>query len=391
MQAGAVDHLVKDRISAEVLEKAIRYAIRAAESAAEIRRQSEILSATMAASEIGLAAVEASGRTPIWNQRMGEFLVGPGADQAAVEARVATLLANPALRAGEPFETAAPGTADGVLEFRLSALGNGEFTLACHDVSKRKAIEDALRAAKEEAERLSTAKSMFIARLSHEMRTPLHAVIGFSELLPVAAKAEIADYAGIIAASGRGLVAKIDQMLELSRMDLGKIKSHPRDVPAAAILKDAIARAVQAEPGLAPRLHAAPNSAGLHIRDDHRLLTSAMAEFISNASKYGAPGGAIRLGATALPDGEISLWVGNAIAEGQPPLTADPFESFGQADSRLERSHEGLGVGLTYVRAVAGLHGGRASLIQTSAARDTIAAMELPAAFAQSGAETAVA
>ncbi|MGZ0190630.1 MAG: sensor histidine kinase, partial [Alphaproteobacteria bacterium] len=265
-----------------------------------------------------------------------------------------------------------------VLEVRLNPLNGGGHTLVCYDVTKHKAIEDTLRGAKDEAERLSTAKSMFIARLSHEMRTPLHAVIGFGELLPAAAKPEVDEYAGIIISSGRGLISKIDQMLELSRMDLGEVRSAARVVPANTVFSEAIAAASRANPEIKTRVTWNSDMDGLNIRGDHRLLTNAMAEFIYNAAKYGDVNEPIRIGATALEAGGVTLWVKNTGTAGEQPLHQDLFESFGQADASLQRSQEGLGVGLTYVRAIAKLHGGEAQLQGGGGGRETIASITLP-------------
>lgn len=386
MQAGAVDHLVKDKITPETLEKAIRYAMNAAEAARALKQQSEILNAAMQATDVGMAAIEADGGIAIYNQRIADLLAAPGADEDAVKAAIQAVAAEERLGEGRPIELAGHDGAHAI-EVRLNRLAGGGATLACYDVTKHKEIEDALREAKDEAERLSMAKSMFIARLSHEMRTPLHAVIGFGEMLPVAAKDEIEEYSGIIVHSSRGLVSKIDQMLELSRMDLGKVRDDRRALPAEAILREAMAQAAKSQPGLTGRLNIIDGTKAIDVFGDHKLLAKATAEFICNAAKYGHTAQPIEVGANQLSDGRSELWVKNVAAPGAPLLQDDPFESFGQSDQRLERSHEGLGVGLTYVRAVSRLHDGAASLRADGDA--TIATISLPAGAARPKAEAA--
>lgn len=391
MQAGAVDHLVKDRLAPEVLEKAIRYAINAADASRELKRQSEIMSAVMEATDIGISAVDADGRVATWNSRMAELLTGDDTSDEIVAASIEALVGQPTLLEGRPMEL--PRAAgEGVVEIHLSHLPGGGCTIACYDVTKHKAIEDTLRAAKDEAERLSKAKSMFIARLSHEMRTPLHAVIGFGEMLSAAPKSEIEEYGEIIVHSGRGLIAKIDQMLELSRMDLGELRSQGRPLRSHSVLREAVAGAIKNDPGLGRRLRICDVDIDLMLCGDHRLLANALTEFIGNAAKYGDPAAEIELGCDLDDDGVQRLWVRNRPTEFETSIINDPFESFGQSEAAqgLDRNHGGLGLGLTYARAVARLHGGEARLITADGEAATIAALVLPPATAHGdGAATA--
>ncbi len=377
MQAGAVDHLVKDRVSPEVLEKAIRYSVKSAEARRALRRQSAVLKATMAATDIGMCADDASAGPPVWNARLAELLVGADAPDEAVIEAIRDLAARPELAAGQSIEIS-PHDGVGAIEVRLNNLEGGGYTLACYDVSKHKAIEEALRSARDEAERLSAAKSMFIARLSHEMRTPLHAVIGFGELLPTAAQQEIEEYAGIIVTSGRGLVTRIDQMLELSRMDLGKVRAALRQAPALAVLREAVNRAAKTEPGLETRVDIEVADNEVKVFGDHALLIKAIAELVSNASKYGAPGSTIRVGVDVGVTGETLLWVRNIAADGVEVPKEDPFVGFDQPEADLDRAREGLGIGLTYVRAVTKLIGGEARLQGEPDGRTVIASIRLP-------------
>ncbi|MGZ0187695.1 MAG: response regulator, partial [Alphaproteobacteria bacterium] len=91
MRAGAVDHLVKDGISGAVLEKAIRYAVNAAKAAKAHRKQSEILKSALAASDVGLAAIESDGDVPIWNQHMTDMLLVQADDLAGIKAEIVAL------------------------------------------------------------------------------------------------------------------------------------------------------------------------------------------------------------------------------------------------------------------------------------------------------------
>ncbi len=378
MQAGAVDHLVKDRISPGIMEKAIRYAVAAAATRRDLSQKSEMLTATLESTDVGMAAFDVDDKIVMWNRRMAELAATPDADDDTLKTVIHLILEQANDRRGRAVEVIKPN-GDGVLEARIRPLETGGYTLACIDVSKHKAIEDTLLEAKDEAERLSKAKSLFIARLSHEMRTPLHAVIGFGEMLPTASGNEIGDYAEIIVSSGRRLVNKIDQMLELSRMDLGEVRSSARHVPAKAIAKEAVTLALKSDTALSSRLQIDPCTEDAVVTGDHRILSNAVAEFISNAAKYGAPDSSITIGATVLSErGDVRLWVTNQPGPDHLQITFDPFESFGQADQSLERAQEGLGIGLTYVRAVARLHAGEASLEQDDETGLITAAINLP-------------
>lgn len=348
MQAGAVDHLVKDQLSPAVLEKAIRYALNAADAARRLKKQTQILEATMEASDVGMAAIDADGAVVAWNYRLAELLVGLTASEAEITESISTVAATPEVVAGEALML--PSAVDGgFFEARLRPLTGGGSTLACIDVTKHKELEDALRGAKEEAERISSAKSAFIARLSHEMRTPLHAVIGFGDMLTSAAPADVGEYSGIIVHSARSLIAKIDQMLELSRLDLGELRRADREIDVRAVLRDAVASATRADDGLAPNLDVAKDIPDLKLRGDQRLLGNAMMELVYNAAKHGAPDGRIGIGASELDDGRISLWVTNR---------PDPRAMRTDGDSAQPPAIGGddPGIGLTYVKSVAGLH-----------------------------------
>lgn len=376
MKAGAADHLVKDQISPAVLEKAIRYALNAAESARQLKKQTELLRATMEATDVGMAAIEADGAVATWNYRLAELLVGLTADEDIVVESIQVLASRPELLAGEALEI--PGAEPGAfIEARLSPLPDGGHTLACIDVSKHKAVEDALRSSKDEAERLSSAKSMFIARLSHEMRTPLHAVIGFGEMLSNAGADEVDEYAGIIVHSARSLIAKIDQMLELSRMDLGELRNADREVWPRAVLRDAISAATKADADLNDRLEVAAEIPEAAFRGDQRLLANAVTEFIRNAAKHGDLEANIRVGASERDDGAVALWVANAPDSRLAPSSWEGFELFGDSDPSKAQAHEDLGIGLTYVRSVAGLHGAEAKLAFDAEAREFRASIAL--------------
>lgn len=137
--------------------------------------------------------------------------------------------------------------------------------------------------------------------------------------------------------------------------------------------------ALKSDATLASHLVIDPSVDDAVVTGDHRILSNTIAEFISNPAKYGAPDGPIIISATLLSErGDVRLWVTNLADETQIQVTFDPFKSFGQADQSLERTQEGLGIGLTYVRVVAHLHAGEASLEQNDETGLITAVINLP-------------
>ena len=95
-------------------------------------------------------------------------------------------------------------------------------------------------------------------------------------------------------------------------MDLGEVGSSARHVPAKAIAREAVTLALMSETALSSRLQIDPSTEEAVVTGDHRILSNAVAEFISNAAKYGAPDGPITIGATVLSErGDVRLWVTN--------------------------------------------------------------------------------
>jgi PAS domain S-box-containing protein len=227
---------------------------------------------------------------------------------------------------------------------------NGEFCGyrgAGSDVTVAKLAEVELVAAKDLAEHTSRVKSEFIATMTHELRTPLHATIGFAELLrdSLPSADERADYAAAILDSGRQLLAVVENVLDYARAeaDTLAIGSDPFDL-AATTRK------------LARRFEAQIEAAGLHLsfRDsdaliivlgDERRVEQVLMQVMSNAVKFTPRGGSITLatGMTA-QEGWISVRdTGVGMSTAEIAATGQPFW---QADGALGRNREGIGLGL---------------------------------------------
>jgi signal transduction histidine kinase len=231
----------------------------------------------------------------------------------------------------------------------------------------REAAYEALRIAKEEAEAANQAKSGFLATMSHELRTPLNAIIGFSEMmlrevLGTLGNEQYRAYVGDIHASGTHLLQIINDILDLSKAESGKIEL-AEDV---FDLRDIMRSVGQLTAG---RIHAAELSQEVEfadnlppLRGDERKTKQVLLNLITNSVKFTPPGGRITINCTFDPADGVAVTVadtGIGIPEADLERVLKPFE---QVDSSLSRQHQGTGLGLPLVKAIMEMHGGRLEL-----------------------------
>ncbi|MFQ5786207.1 MAG: sensor histidine kinase, partial [Alphaproteobacteria bacterium] len=202
-----------------------------------------------------------------------------------------------------------------------------------------------------------------LANMSHELRTPLNAIIGFSEMIRDGVFGPLGDpkykeYAVDINASGAHLLEIINDILDLSKIEAGKLKIEETivDVPRVVqgcftLIKDrAASGGITLSQRLAPDLPA--------LRADERKLKQILINLLSNAIKFTPAGGSVVLHAELNERGEFSIGVadtGIGIAAEDIPKV---MSSFGQADGSLNRKYEGTGLGLPLTKALVELHGG---------------------------------
>ena len=256
-------------------------------------------------------------------------------------------------------------------EISLSPINTPEgqlVTAVIRDVTERKRLEEArsrsleLEAQNRRAQEASRLKSEFLANMSHELRTPLNAIIGFSALLHAGKAGPLSEtqteYLGDILVSSRHLLQLINDVLDLAKVEAGRVDIAPQEVDlvrVAAEVKD-ILRGLAVEKRVEITLEVA---AGLDdVVTDPRLLKQVLYNYLSNAIKFTSEGGQIQLEIAASPPGYFTVSVRDngigILAEDISRL----FEEFQQLDSGTAKRYPGTGLGLALTKRIVEAQGG---------------------------------
>ncbi|HUB95072.1 MAG TPA: ATP-binding protein, partial [Stellaceae bacterium] len=256
-----------------------------------------------------------------------------------------------------------------VVELRTTPTPDGGLICTYLDVTERKRNEAALLRAKEEAELASRSKSEFLANMSHELRTPLNAIIGFADIL----RGEIfgplgdlryVDYAADIRDSGIHLLNLINDVLDVSKIEFGKVELAEEAVDVVGVVEASVRlmrdRAHTAGLTLS---HAMPTSLP-PVRCDEMRLKQILLNLLSNAVKFTPAGGRVTIRA-ALTDEGLGITVEDTGIGIAADDLAKALRPFGQIDSRLNRKYQGTGLGLPLAKSMIEMHGGRLQLDST--------------------------
>jgi PAS domain S-box-containing protein len=250
------------------------------------------------------------------------------------------------------------------------------------DVTEKFEQDRALRVALRQAEIANKMKVAFLAAMSHELKTPLNAVLGFSEIIrdevlgPIGHEA-YREYASDIHKSGTRLLSVINDVLDVSRLEGGLVTIEARsenmlDVAEAAIK---LARGITHDQR---RIEIAVPADIPSLQVDPRRLAQALGNLLANALKFTPEAGRICLAARLQPDGGVHLLVEDTgIGMAQETIAA-ALEPFRQLDGSLARRFEGAGLGLSIAKALAELHGGALS-VKSAVGEGTTVTIALPA------------
>jgi signal transduction histidine kinase len=237
---------------------------------------------------------------------------------------------------------------------------------------------DELAKASETAINANVSKTMFFANMSHELRTPLNAIIGFSELLGADMFAsKRTEYARLIRSSGLHLLDLVNDLLEISRMEAGKLQLREEDISISPLVDECIKT-------IEPRARSARLRIGSEVEPeicdvfaDGRALKQILLNLLTNAVKYSEAGGQIEVFAFATPGGEVAIGVrdnGVGIPPEEQPRVFEPFRGIRHDVLNV---HESTGLGLPIVKGLAEAHGGRVEL-RSQVSKGTTVTVWLP-------------
>jgi signal transduction histidine kinase/HAMP domain-containing protein len=225
---------------------------------------------------------------------------------------------------------------------------------------------DELTRLNDELAKANRLKNDFLANMSHELRTPLNSIIGFSEMLLTEEVGALApmqrDFLETVARNGRHLLELISELLDLSKIEAGRMQLTPEPLDLRLVLQEAAASVHAQTERHRHRLEVDVPETALEVTADHIRVRQVLLNLLSNAIKFTPDGGHVRLSGRSA-DGAIRVEVRDTgigiAAEDQEKL----FREFVQVDASTSRHYEGTGLGLALCKRLVELHGGRIGVV----------------------------
>ena len=222
--------------------------------------------------------------------------------------------------------------------------------LLANEVTERERLTVALRRSKEEAEKANRAKSEFLSRMSHELRTPLNAILGFAQLLEMSAlDRDKRESVAQILKAGQHLLGLINEVLEISRIEAGRLSISPE----AVLINNAVQEVLDLLNPIAARRNVLvrdemPKNRRCHVLADQQRLKQVLLNVISNAIKYNCDGGTVTVSSEDIDGKRLRVKVrdtGPGIKIDQRDKLFTPFERLGAEQTGVEGT--GLGLALS--------------------------------------------
>ncbi len=365
----------------------------------EMRERNELI---LSAADDGIFGIDTDGRITFANPAAARMLgrnvkdmtgvaaaevLQPPGGQGDQESPIAATLADGKARRLEKTEIRGHGGAVLPVQLvvtpiarRLSSLGA---VVVIHDIRSQIEAQKSLRHAKEEAEDASRSKSNFLAHMSHELRTPLNAIIGFSEVMAGETLGPLKhphyhEYAQHIHSSGQHLLSLINDLLDLSKIEAGKLELYEEAIDAHSLIKRCRVFVEESahNKGVDLSIRGTPD---LPLLDcDARKLKQVLVNLLSNAVKFTSEGGRVVLEADTDGAEGIVFRVSDTGIGIAPDDLDNVMEPFGQANEAMHRNNQGTGLGLPLAKALVELHGGSLEL-DSVLGKGTTATVHLPA------------
>jgi signal transduction histidine kinase len=283
---------------------------------------------------------------------------------AYLAGHVPVLAAVIAAQGGVPMITLGAGIlVFGAMMIVIVRTGSASLAQSLHLRFEHMEVVDRLEQAKAAAEGANRSKSEFLAMMSHELRTPLNSIIGYAEIItgPASTKraAKLEEYTKDIKDSAHHLLAIINDILDLSKAESGKMDLQ-EGLFAAAAMVERCRRTIQPRASEGGVTVTVDVDAGLTaVRGDERLMRQAVLNILSNAVKFTKQGGMVRIHVHRVADGGLAIEItdtGIGMAPEDIPRALEPFQ---QLDHGLKREHSGSGLGLPLAKRFIERHRGR--------------------------------
>jgi signal transduction histidine kinase len=369
-------------------------------SEGRLEEQTRLLQSTLEHMGEGLSVFDRDGQLVAWNARFLELIelpasVGIGTSIEEVltiqatrgdfgEIDVETEVADRLERfVREPAVTMERQMRNGRwLLVRRRRMPEGGVVTLYSDITDSKAFEERLVEARNQAELANRAKSEFLANMSHELRTPLNAIIGFSEIMrkeffgPLGS-ARYKDYAADINNSGVHLLDLINDVLDMSKIEAGKLELHEETVSLQEACLAALSMVRERARSRGIKVLANLEGPELMVWADQRSTKQILLNILSNAVKFSREGGVVTADIALAGRGEPCVEIRDQGIGMTPEELARALEPFGQAQSTTTKRYEGTGLGLPITRRLVELHGGRLEF-ETQPGQGTLVRILLP-------------